>query len=157
MVVVVLGTLTGVGRRLKELNPNIMIVGVDPVGSILAEPAEINGNGVGSYLVEGIGYDFVPRVLDRSIVDRWVKTEDKESFIMARRLIREEGLLCGGSCGAAVVGALKACKDLPADKRCVVILPDSIRNYMSKFLSDTWMAGTYARTVVSDDGSKNVR
>jgi cystathionine beta-synthase len=133
------GTITGVGRRLKELNPNIVVVGVDPVGSILAEPPELNEHGVGSYKVEGIGYDFIPPVLDRSVVDRWVKTTDRESFIMSRRLIREEGLLCGGSCGAAMVGALQAAKDLKEGQRCVVILADSVRNYMSKFLNDQWM------------------
>ena len=112
---------------------------MDPVGSILAEPASLNEAGIQSYRVEGIGYDFIPQVLDRSIVHTWVKTDDKESFLMSRRLIREEGLLCGGSCGAAVVGALKACASLREDQRCVVLLPDSIRNYMSKFLSDSWM------------------
>jgi cystathionine beta-synthase len=75
---------------LKELNPNIIIVGIDPVGSILAAPEILNKEGVLSYKVEGIGYDFIPRVLDRNVVDRWVKTCDKESFLMARRLIREE-------------------------------------------------------------------
>ena len=133
------GTITGIGRRLKELNPNIIIVGVDPIGSILAEPIELNSAGVGTYQVEGIGYDFIPKVLDRSIVTRWEKTDDRESFLMARRLIREEGLLCGGSCGSAVVGAIRAAKALKAGQRCVVILPDSIRNYMSKHLSDAWM------------------
>jgi cystathionine beta-synthase len=133
------GTITGIGRKLKELNPKIIVVGVDPVGSILAQPEELNQEGVGSYKVEGIGYDFIPKVLDRSIVDKWVKTEDRESFLMSRRLIREEGLLCGGSCGSAVVGALEAAKSLGPDQRCVVILADSVRNYMSKFLNDNWM------------------
>jgi len=89
--------------------------------------------------VEGIGYDFIPKVLDRSVVDEWIKTEDKESFIMARRLIKEEGFLCGGSSGSAVIAALKVCKTLPAGKRVVVILPDSTRNYMTKFLNTDWM------------------
>ncbi len=84
--------------------------------------------------MEGIGYDFVPKVLDRSYVDEWIKTNDKESFLMSRRLIREEGLLCGGSCGTAVVGALKAAKLLKKGQRCVILLPDSVRNYMTKFL-----------------------
>jgi cystathionine beta-synthase len=105
------GTITGIGRRLKELNPNIIIVGVDPYGSILAQPPELN-TAIGSYKVEGIGYDFIPNVLDRSIIDKWIKTDDRVSFIMSRRLIREEGLLCGGSSGAAVVGALEAAEIL---------------------------------------------
>lgn len=134
------GTITGIARRLKELNPNIIVVGVDPVGSILAQPESMNTAGVGSYKVEGIGYDFIPRVLDRSLVDRWIKTVDKESFTMSRRLIREEGLLCGGSCGSAVVGALQAAEVLEEGQRCVVLLADSVRNYMTKFLNDTWLA-----------------
>lgn len=80
--------------------------------------------------VEGIGYDFIPTVCDRSVVDKWFKCEDKETFKYARRLIREEGLLCGGSSGAAVAAAVKAARSLKAGQRCVVILPDSIRNYM---------------------------
>ena len=133
------GTITGISRRLKELNPNLIVVGIDPVGSILAQPAELNKGGISSYKVEGIGYDFIPKVLDRSVVDKWIKTDDKESFLMARRLIREEGLLCGGSCGAAMVGAIQASKILGPGQRCVVLLADSVRNYMSKFLNDQWM------------------
>ncbi|NBQ53152.1 MAG: pyridoxal-phosphate dependent enzyme, partial [Proteobacteria bacterium] len=92
------GTITGVARKLKEANPNCIVVGADPVGSILA-----GGDHIASYKVEGIGYDFIPDVLDRSLVDIWVKTNDQESFTVARRLIREEGLLCGGSCGSAMM------------------------------------------------------
>lgn len=84
-------------------------------------------------------YDFIPTVLDRSVVDMWIKTEDHESLKAARELISKEGLLCGASSGAALVAALKIAKDLPADKRLVVLLPDSIRNYMTKFVSDQWM------------------
>jgi cystathionine beta-synthase len=128
------GTITGVARRLKEEVPGVRIVGVDPVGSILAGPGPI-----APYKVEGIGYDFIPDVLDRSLVDEWVKTEDRESFLMARRLIRQEGLLCGGSSGSAMWAALEVAKRLGPGKRIVTILPDSVRNYMTKFLDDQWM------------------
>lgn len=128
------GTITGVAKRLKEEIPDIVIVGADPVGSILG-----GGTKVEPYLVEGIGYDFFPDVLDNDLVDEYVKTEDEESFIMARRLIKEEGFLCGGSCGSAMVAALKSAKHLDKDKRCLVVLPDSIRNYMTKFPNDQWM------------------
>jgi len=136
------GTLTGIARKIKERSPHTKIIGVDPVGSILAMPNSLNGD-IGTYKVEGIGYDFIPTVLDRSseLVDKWYKTEDKESFILAKRLIREEGLLCGGSSGSAMAGALRAIKDFNfgKDKRVVVLLPDSVRNYMTKFLNDDWM------------------
>lgn len=129
------GTITGLARRLKEHNPAIQIIGVDPVGSILG-----GGDQITPYLVEGIGYDFFPEVLDNCLVDRYIKTEDKASFQMARRLIHEEGLLVGGTSGAAMCAALQAARCLNHDQNCLVILPDSIRNYMSKFASDTWMA-----------------
>ena len=134
------GTISGTARRLKELNPNIQIVGVDPKGSILAQPESLNAEGLGvGYKVEGIGYDFIPNVLDRSLVDKWIKSEDKESYVMARRLIAEEGLLCGGSSGATMSAAVKVAKTLGPDQRCVVLLADSIRNYMTKHLDDAWM------------------
>jgi cystathionine beta-synthase len=127
---------------MKEKLPNVKIIAVDPDGSILAQPDSLNGP-IHSYKVEGIGYDFIPTVLDRSaeLVDKWYKTQDKESFLMARRLIKEEGLLCGGSSGSAMIAALRAIKEfkLGAGQRCVVLLPDSVRNYMSKFLNDDWM------------------
>ena len=128
------GTITGVAKKLKEVIPDIIIVGADPVGSILG-----GGKKVEPYLVEGIGYDFIPDVLDNGLIDEYVKTEDEESFIMARRLIKEEGLLCGGSSGSAMVAALKAAVKLNNDKNCLVILPDGIRNYMTKFPNDDWM------------------
>jgi cystathionine beta-synthase len=132
------GTITGIARKLKERLPNVLVVGVDPKGSILALPESLNGP-IGTYAVEGIGYDFIPKVLDRNVVDEWVKTEDKESFLMARRLIREEGLLVGGSSGSAVVAALQVARRFKKGQRVVVLLPDSIRNYMTKFLDTEWM------------------
>ncbi|KAJ8351508.1 hypothetical protein SKAU_G00229840 [Synaphobranchus kaupii] len=134
------GTISGIARKLKERCPNIKIVGVDPEGSILAEPEELNKTDKTQYEVEGIGYDFIPTVLDRSVVDSWFKSNDEDSFAMSRMLIRDEGLLCGGSSGTAMSAAVKVAKELKEGQRCVVILPDSIRNYMSKFLSDKWMS-----------------
>jgi len=128
------GTITGIAKRLKEEMPAIKIIGADPEGSILG-----GGEKVSSYLVEGIGYDFIPDVLDNSLIDEYIKTKDEESFIMARRLIKEEGLLCGGSCGATMVAALKAASKLKNGQNCLVILADGIRNYMTKFPNDSWM------------------
>ena len=128
------GTITGVARKLKERNPKCIIIGADPVGSILA-----GGSHIASYKVEGIGYDFIPDVLDRKIVDSWVKTNDRESFLLARRLIREEGLLCGGSSGATMFAALTAASSLKKGQNCVVLLADGVRNYMTKFIEDKWM------------------
>ncbi|OGT36819.1 MAG: cystathionine beta-lyase [Gammaproteobacteria bacterium RIFCSPHIGHO2_12_FULL_37_14] len=128
------GTITGVAKRLKAVIPAIQIIGVDPYGSIIG-----GGTDVFPYLVEGIGYDFIPDVLDNSIVDEYIKVTDKDSFLMARRLIREEGLLVGGSSGTAVWAALQAAKRLDKGQKCLVILPDSVRNYLSKFVDDNWM------------------
>ncbi|HLB55823.1 MAG TPA: cysteine synthase [Coxiellaceae bacterium] len=128
------GTITGVAKKLKELNSTIKIIGVDPYGSVLGGGTEIK-----PYLVEGIGYDFIPDVLDNSLVDQYIKISDKDAFHTARKLIREEGLLCGGSSGAAVWAALHAANALKHGQKCVVILPDSIRNYLTKFVDDKWM------------------
>ena len=128
------GTITGVARKLKEEIPTCRIVGVDPEGSILAGPGEIK-----TYKVEGIGYDFIPAVLDTKLVDEWIKSNDRDSFLMARRLIRSEGLLVGGSSGSAVWAALKVAARMKPGQRVLVILPDSIRNYMTKFVDPTWM------------------
>lgn len=130
------GTVAGIGRKFKERVPNCKVVSVDPFGSILA-PQKDDSHPF--YEVEGIGYDFIPSVLDRSVVDQWIKTGDKSSFIMARELISKEGLLCGGSSGSAMIAALEAAKQLKKDQRCVVILPDGVRNYMTKFMDDNWM------------------
>lgn len=134
------GTITGISRKLKEKNPNIQIIGVDPIGSILAYPEELNKDGIGTYKVEGTGYDFIPKNCDRTgNIDLWLKSNDADSFKYARRLIKEEGLFVGGSSGAAMEAALRVAKNLPEDKRVVVIFVDSIRNYMTKFLNDDWM------------------
>jgi len=136
------GTVTGVSRAMKRHNPDCVIVGVDPKGSILASPDSLNvlePGASGSYQVEGIGHDFFPAVLDRTSVDSWVKVGDDEAFPATLRLIRTEGLLVGGSCGSALAAALKWLKgdgwrDFGSveGKNVVLILPDGIRNYMSK-------------------------
>jgi cystathionine beta-synthase len=129
------GTLTGIAKKVKEVYPKAIIVGADPEGSLLAGPEEIK-----PYHVEGIGYDFIPDVLDRSLVDRWVKTNDKESFKLARDLMKNEGLLVGGSSGSAMMAALQEAKTLEPGQNCVVILPDGIRNYLTKFVNADWRA-----------------
>ena len=138
------GTITGLARYFKEKNPNIQIIGVDPHGSILAQPESLNTAPEKPYLVEGIGYDFIPKVLEREYIDKWYKTEDKQSFLMSRRLIREEGLLCGGSSGSAFSVALELAKTIDdPNKTIVVILSDGIKNYMTKFLKDDWMTNHF--------------
>ena len=137
------GTITGLARGLRKHNKAIKIIAADPHGSILALPESLNNDFANeSYKVEGIGYDFVPDVLDQGLVDRWYKTGDQESFAYARRLISEEGLLVGGSSGSALAATIRSISDLKLDKSdvVVVILPDSIRSYLSKFVDDDWLA-----------------
>ena len=128
------GTITGIAKTLKNDNMNIHIVGADPHGSILG-----GGNEVYPYQVEGIGYDFFPDVLDNKLIDKYIKVSDQDSFDIARRLIREEGILCGGSSGTVVWAALQAAKNLKPGQKCLCILADGIRNYMGKFINDDWM------------------
>lgn len=137
------GTITGLSKGLKKHNSDIKVIAADPFGSILAVPESLNQEHANeAYKVEGIGYDFIPDVLDREAVDKWYKTDDRESFAYARRLIAEEGLLVGGSSGSAIAAMVKGVRDLGLGKGdiVVVILPDSIRSYLSKFVDDDWLA-----------------
>jgi cystathionine beta-synthase len=127
------GTITGSGRYLKEQNPDVVIVGADPEGSLYT------GTEARPYLVEGIGEDFIPETFDPDIVDRWVTVSDRDSFITARRITREEGLLVGGSCGTAVFAALDVARGLGRDDLVGVVLPDSGRSYLSKVYNEAWM------------------
>lgn len=137
------GTVTGIARGLRKHNPDVKIIAADPQGSVLALPSQLNEEHKNEpYKVEGIGYDFIPDVLDQKTVDKWYKTDDRESFMYARRLISEEGLLVGGSSGSAIAAMVRAVKDIDIKKDdvVVVVLPDSIRNYLSKFIDDDWLA-----------------
>nr|POE54399.1 cystathionine beta-synthase [Quercus suber] len=138
------GTITGLSRGIRKAHgKNVRIVAADPQGSILAVPAALNDDFKDKpYKVEGIGYDFVPDVLKQDEVDQWYKTDDRDSFYWARQLITQEGLLVGGSSGSAMSAAMKYIKEanLGAGTSVVVILPDSIRSYLSKFVDDDWLA-----------------
>ncbi|HSL06663.1 MAG TPA: cystathionine beta-synthase [Pseudonocardiaceae bacterium] len=129
------GTISGTGRYLKEVSDGrVRVVGVDPDGSVYS-------GGTGRpYLVEGVGEDFWPRTYDREICDEIVSVSDTDSFTMTRRLAREEGLLLGGSCGMAVVGALRVAGRADPDSVVVVLLPDGGRGYLGKVFNDAWMA-----------------
>ena len=130
------GTITGIGRYLKEQKPSIMVVGADPEGSLFsASPDE----GARPYLVEGIGEDFWPQTFDPALVDRYVRVSDRDSFLTARAITRSEGILVGGSSGTAMFAALKVARELPDDALVVVIFPDTGRNYLSKLYSDSWL------------------
>lgn len=137
------GTISGVGRYLKERNPAIRIIGVDPVGSILLDTWQAKqvppGAQAAAYKVEGIGEDFLPSTLDLDVIDDVIQVTDKESFLWTRRLVKEEGIFCGGSSGAAVAAAIRYARALPPDRLVVVFLPDSGSRYLSKIFDDKWM------------------
>ena len=128
------GTISGTGRFLKDATAGeAVVVGADPEGSIYS------GGPIHGYAVEGVGEDFYPDTFDPSVVDRYERVSDAESFAMTRRLAREEGLLVGGSSGMAVVAALRVARDLPADAVVVVLLPDHGRGYLSRLYDDAWL------------------
>ncbi len=132
------GTITGMGRYLKSQNPQVVVVGADPEGSVLS------GDKARPYLTEGIGEDFFPGTYDPTVVDRWVRVSDRDAFAAARRITKEEGILAGESCGTALVATLTVARDLIAagegsGKVIVVVFPDGGRNYLSKLYNDEWM------------------
>jgi cystathionine beta-synthase len=136
------GTITGVSMYLKSKMPNLKTVGVDVEGSIVAQYARTGDlSGARSYVIEGIGEDFIPENYDFKVIDDWVVVGDKESFLMTRALLKQEGIYTGGSGGAAVVGAIKYAKTLKEPKKILVVLPDSGNRYASKIYNDEWMMG----------------
>src|SRR4051794_22837599 len=130
------GTISGVGRYFKERKPEVLIVGADPEGSVYTAGG---GADVHPYLVEGIGKDTWPDTMDPKVVDEWVRVGDRESFLWARRLAREEGILAGGSAGTTLHAAIQIAQRLGPGKRVLMLIPDSGRNYLSKVYDDNWM------------------
>jgi len=134
------GTISGCGRYFKEKNPAFKVVGVDPIGSLYYDYVKTGRlTKPFSYYVEGIGEDFLPSTMNLKIIDEIVRVDDKECFLTTRQLVREEGIFCGGSCGAAVAGAIRYAEHLSEPKNILVLLPDSAQKYLSKIFDDKWM------------------
>ena len=135
------GTISGCARYFKERKPGFQIVGVDPIGSLYYDYVKTGRmTKAFSYAVEGIGEDFLPSTMNLKAVDEIIRVDDKECFLMTRALVREEGIFCGGSCGAAVSGAIKYAEQLgDVKKNILVLLPDSAQKYLSKIFDDKWM------------------
>jgi cystathionine beta-synthase len=130
------GTISGVGRFFKERQPEVLIVGADPEGSVYTARDDAD---VHPYLVEGIGKDSWPKTMDPEVVDEWIRVSDRDSFLTARRLAREEGILAGGSAGTTVWAALQVARRFGPEAQILTIVPDTGRNYLSKFYDDNWM------------------
>lgn len=142
------GTITGAGRFLKEQNPDVLVIGADPEGSIYTAAREED---IHQYKVEGVGEDFWPETIDPEVVDEFIMVDDTQSFIVTRRLAREEGILTGGSGGMALQAALEVAERYP-DRLVVVLLPDSGRGYLSKVFNDRWLVDNGFGAVLEAEG-----
>src|SRR3954453_14565751 len=141
------GTISGVARYLKERKPDVKVIGADPEGSVLS------GGSPKPWKVEGIGEDFVPKTFNSQLVDDWVRVSDTESSHVARQLARREGILAGGSSGTNVAAALRYARRLTKDDLVVALVPDTGRNYLSKFFDDWWLAANNRLEVEQPAGS----